>query len=448
MRARLFGFFLVVCLINPFMHAHYALSNSPNPEEPPNPVRIEIEPKNVSIFCQSFAKFKATAYNKDGGIEDRVRFTWKVDNPDIGSVIDGLLYTKSIEAEGKIAACYKDLCASADVKVTFEPPKISLMEEIADFGDVEWGKQKTIHLRLRNASSTGTYLNLIMPGSNMWFSASLNSNDPVDRRKTTHISLNLNFKNLEKKCEKESSFIIRWFYVDGTGKMMGEGNLTVPVKVKVHPTKCAKFVPSSLYFGKVSRGQIKTMSFAVVFTSQRNVKGSFVLDVPWLTIIPKEFTTVYENLPADQVKLILDTKKLPKGGYHAGYVTVKSDACEDLKLSVHVNTEEKVTAKISVGKNEGTINGNKVTFANPPTIKNNRTFLTPEIFEKIFFTKTRIEGDKLEIIWQSKKILGKVATINGVQYADLSIRYFTETIGASVSYSAKDKSTTFVWTPE
>lgn len=448
MRARLFGLFLALCLVNPFMHAHYALSNSPNPEEPHNPVRIEIEPKNVSVFCQSFTKFKATAYNKDGTIEDRVRFTWTVDNPNIGSVIDGLLYTKSIEAEGKVSACYKDLCASADVKVTFEPPKISLLEEIADFGEVEWGKQKTIHLRLRNASSTGTYLNLIMPGSNTWFSASLNSNDPVDRRKTTHISLNLNFKNLEKKCEKESSFIIRWFYVDGTGKMMGEGNLTVPVKVKVHPTKCTKFVPSSLYFGKVSRGQTKTMSFAVVFTSQRNVKGSFVLDVPWLSVTPKEFTTKYENLPADQVKLTLDTKKLPKGGYHAGYVTVKSNMCEDMKLGVYVNTEEKVTAKIAVGKKEGTVNGNKVTFTHPPIIKNNKTYVTPEIFEKIFFTRTKIEGNKVEISWYSKKFQDKLMKINGVNYVDFPLKFLADGVGASSSFAAKDKSITFVWIPE
>lgn len=430
------------------MHAHHALSNSPNPEEPPNPVRIEIEPKSVSVLNQTLTKFKATAYNKDGSMEDRIRFTWKVDNPNIGSVIDGLLYTKSTEAEGKVSACYKDLCASADAKVTIEPPKITLLEEIADFGEVEWGKQKTIHLRLRNATSTNAYLSLILPGSNMWFSARQISNDPVDRRKTTHISMNLNFKYLEKRCEKESSFTIRWLYVDGTGKMMGEGNLTVPVKVKVYPTKCAKFVPSSLYFGKVSRGQTKTMNFAVVFASQRNVKGSFVIDVPWLSITPKEFTTKYENLPADQVKLTLDTKKLPKGGYHVGYVTVKSDACEDAKLDVRVETEENVTAKIFIGKNEGTVNGHKVTFANPPIVKNNKTYLTPEIFEKIFFTQTRIEGDKIEIIWNSKKFLSKTVKIDGVGYADLSIRLFADVIDANTSYIANEKSITFVWTPE
>lgn len=153
MRARLFVLFLALCLVNPFMHAHYALSNSPNPEEPPNPVRIEIEPKNVSVFCQSFTKFKAIAYNKDGTIENRIRFTWKVDNPNIGSVIDGLLYTKSIEAEGKVSACYKDLCASADVKVTLEPPKLTLSKEMVDFGEVEWGKMTTIVLDLYNSKA-------------------------------------------------------------------------------------------------------------------------------------------------------------------------------------------------------------------------------------------------------------------------------------------------------
>lgn len=286
------------------------------------------------------------------------------------------------------------------------------------------------------------------PHGNKWYIAHLHTPLPINKNRSAYISISIDCKKIKTRVIKESNFDIIWTGIDVTGKTIESGKITIPVKVKVVPPKCAKFVPSSLEFGKASRGQIKTMSFAVVFTSQRNVKGSFVLDVPWLSITPKEFTTKYENLPAEQVKLILDTKKLPKGGYHEGYVTVKSDACEDLNLSVHVNTEEKVTAIISIGKNEGTVNGNKVTFIHPAIVKNNRTYLTPEIFEKIFFTKTRIEGDKLEIIWQSKKILGKVATINGVQYADLSIRYFTETIGASVSYSAKDKSTTFVWTPE
>lgn len=284
-----------------------------------------------------------------------------------------------------------------------------------------------------------------MPEEDAWFIASTSSGF---FSKKTIVSVQLNFKYLEKKCEKDSSFIIHWFYVDGTGKMMGEGDLKVPVKVKVHPTKCAKFVPSSLYCGKVSRGQTKTMSFAVVFASQKNVKGSFMLDVPWLSITPKVFTTKYENLPADQVKLTLDTKWLPKGSYHMGYVTVKSDMCDDLKLNVHVNTEEKVTAKIYIGKNEGTVNSNKVTFAHPPIVKNNKTYLTPEIFEKIFFTKTRIEGDKLEIIWCSKKFLSKLIKINGAGYADLSLRLFTDVIEASTSYIANERSLTFEWAPE
>lgn len=102
------------------MHAHYALSNSPNSEEPPNPVRIEIEPKSVSVLNQTYTKFKATAYNKDGSIEDRIRFTWKVDNPNLGTIKDGIFYSKTFEGQGKVSVGYKDLLAYADVKVSIE----------------------------------------------------------------------------------------------------------------------------------------------------------------------------------------------------------------------------------------------------------------------------------------------------------------------------------------
>jgi hypothetical protein len=433
------------------MHAHYTLSNSANQsEETPNPIRIDIEPKDITIETYSRAIFKAIAYDNRGNIIKDAQFTWKVDNPSLGKVFeDGELISGRVQMIGKVFACYKDVCGYADVKVIIQPAIIKVSKAVIDFSEVEWGKNKYISIYVTNDSWTPTFINVSNPGTDFWFAANVKTDKPIKKGdKFCYIRVDLNFKKLERRCEKQNSFDIHWFYVDDAGNKLGEGKITIPVKVKVYPPKCASTAPTMLNYGKVSRGQTKTMGFTVVFTNQRNVKGFFELGVPWLSITPKEFTTKYENLPADQVKLTLDTKKLPKGKLHTTYVTVKSETCEDVKLDVRVETEEKVTSKISIGSKEGTVNGNKVVFADPPIIKNNGTYLTPEIFEKIFFAQTKIEGNKLEIIWQSKKILGKIIKIGGVQYADLSIRKFADVIGANTSYTANDKSITIVWTPE
>lgn len=426
----------------------YSSVDSPAEDEVLPPIRIEIEPKSISIETYSHAVFKAIAYDNRGGVIQDAQFTWKVDNPSLGKVFEnGEFISGRVQLVGKIFACYKDVCGYADVKIMLQPAIIKVSKAVVDFSEVEWGKDKHISIYVTNDSNTPTFINVSNPGSDFWFAADVKTNKPIKKGdKFCYIRVDLNFKKLERRCEKQDNFDIQWFYVDNSGNK--EGKITIPVKVKVYPPKCAKTVPTMLNFGKVSRGLSKTMSFAVVFTSQRNVKGKFELEAPWLSISPKEFTTIYENLPADKVKLKVDTKKLPKGTLHTTYVTVKSETCEDVKLDVRVETEENVTSKIAIGKKEGTVNGNKVTFTHPPVIKNNRTYVTAEIFEKIFFTQTKIEGNKVEIIWYSKMFQGELIKINDTNYVDFPLKFLVDGIGASSSYQAKDKSITFVWTPD
>lgn len=427
----------------------YSSVDSPAEDEVLPPIRIEVEPKNITVETYSHALFKAVAYDNRGSIIQDAQFTWKVDNPSLGKVFEnGEFISGRVQLAGKVFACYKDVCGYADVKVILQPAIIKISKTVVDFSEVEWGKEKYISIVVTNDSWTPTYINVSNPGTDFWFTANVKTNKPIKKGdKFCYIRVDLNFRKLERRCEKQDSFDILWFYTDDAGNRLNEGKITIPVKVKVYPPKCATTEPTMLNFGKVSRGLSKTMGFAVIFTSQRNVKGKFELEAPWLSISPKEFTTIYENLPADKVKLTVDAKKLPKGTLHTTYVTVKSETCEDVKLDVRVETEANVTSRITIGKKEGTVNGNKVVFDNPPLIVKNKTFITAEILGKIFFIKTEEKENSCTFSVRSNSYTIRTITINGKKYLDMSIRFLSEIIEAAVSWMPETKTIEFVWSP-
>lgn len=116
---------------------------------------------------------------------------------------------------------------------------------------------------------------------------------------------------------------------------------------------------NTLAFGKVLRGNEKTLEFSVKTKSNVSIKT----DKLWITLD----SSVLKS--SGKIKVLVKASLLPIGTDHFGTITVSAKGFDPATIKVSVSTEKNIELKMKIGEKTATVNGRTVTVKTPMRMK-------------------------------------------------------------------------------
>lgn len=190
-------------------------------------------------------------------------------------------------------------------------------------GDVPWGKQKTVELKVSNAGGG-------------CFTARLNSQSPglqVSPKElvigdSRRLKVTVDAQELSPSPQPQVLYMII--------NAGAAGVKQIPVMVNV-PEPQIHVDPPQLDFGRTHRGDNQSQTFTVSNQGGSAFLGAISVDKSWGRVEPEQFLCAPRN--SYQVKFVVDTRDMRVGGHRAQvHVTARADDWEqDLRVPVRLS---------------------------------------------------------------------------------------------------------------
>jgi hypothetical protein len=116
---------------------------------------------------------------------------------------------------------------------------------------------------------------------------------------------------------------------------------------------------TSLAFGKVLRGNQKTLEFTIKTKASLSVKA----DRLWIMLDETALKS------SGKVKVTIKASLLPLGTDHSGLITISAPNFEKATIKVSVSTEKNIELKMSIGSKTASLNGRTLNVKKPMRMK-------------------------------------------------------------------------------
>lgn len=407
--------------------------------------RIDISCASTKIDPCMTLQLKAKVYDQFDLEMTGQEITWGVDDTQYGSVDEHGVFTPSKLGKTTLTCKCGQVTQTIEIEIidflTFDKQQVTFENLLPD-------QQYTQTLSLSNASDLQLDLSLTTDMPKVFVTPAQLKIEPG---KTESVKLTYNTK--EFKISDRIEFKITVKYGECTKTVAGL--ITTASKID-----CLKADSNELAFGKVSRGETKSLKLKLSSANQAN--ASISCDNSWVVI--SKTTLKLDNQPTD-VDFFVTASALPSGTNFKAKVTIKTDSasCNVLEIPVTVETDAGITLKLQVDSKTAYINNIEKTLDVPPTVVKGRTMVPLRFVSDGFGSKIEwnaaeqmatITRDQTKIIlWVGKS----TAIINGNQVqidappvilsgrALVPLRFISEPFGAAVEWDALTRGITIIW---
>ena len=413
--------------------------------EPSLASRIDISCASTKIDPCMTLQLKAKVFDQFGQEMTSQEIAWGVDDPQYGSIDEHGVFKPSKLGKTTVT------CKCGQVTQTIELEIIDFLtmdKQQVTFENLLPDQQYTQTLQLSNASDLQLDVLLTTDMPKVFVTPALLKIEPG---KTESVKFTYNTKEFKINDRIEFKITAKF----GECAKTVAGLITTASKID-----CIKADLAELAFGKVSRGESKSLKVKLTCANQAN--AVITCDNPWVVI--SKTNLKLDNQPAD-VEFSIIASALPAGTKFTANVTVKvdSNSCNALGIPVSVETDAGITLKLQVDSKTAYINNIEKALDVPPTVVKGRTMVPLRFVSDAF--GSAIEWNSVEqmatitragtkiILWVGKN----TAIINGNQVQIdappvilggrllVPLRFISEPFGAAVEWNALTRGITIIW---